>query len=109
VSKILKRDLRDLPKHLSKLEIPEPLTPETLSQSIIPDLIVTDIRPICAFLKNHYNNDDWNLMEPISSCLEKNTQGKVLTGLKVDDTRIFSDILEKGISVFDEEGYFLVV
>jgi hypothetical protein len=107
VSKILKKDLLDIPKKLSNFDSPSSITSKSLAIEIVEDLYVNDIRPVCVFLNSYDEDDYWKMMETMAICLEKNTQGKVLTGLKNEHMKVLDDILTKGISEFETDGILL--
>lgn len=84
--------------------MPEILTTRGLALSILVDLSVPDIRPICAFLRDTEDVDPWEILVSIDGALEKSTQGKLVTGLEDRDIQVFKPILQNGISGFDANG-----
>jgi hypothetical protein len=104
VSKILKAELNSLAIELSKEEIiPETLSSHGLALTLIMDLTVPDIHPICLFLQDFDHEDEWKTLSAIAGSLEKSTQSKVLTGLTREDISVFKPILEQGLSTFESD------
>ena len=104
ISKILKSELLTLQGQMAKLHIlPEALTPRNFALSIIVDLPVTDIRPLCEFLRD-CQDEDSKILVAVAASLEKSTQGRVVTGLEDNEVEIFEHILKRGISEFDTNG-----
>jgi hypothetical protein len=102
VSKILKSELLSL-QSKSKI-LPEVLTPQHLALNILIDLRVSDIHPLCAFLRDFTEIDQWTILATIAGSLEKSTQGRVITGLKGQDIQSFNPILQRGLSEFETDG-----
>ena len=102
VSKILKSELLSLQ---TKSEIlPEVLTPHHLALNILIDLRVSDIHPLCVFLRDFAEIDQWTILVAVAGSLEKSTQGRVITGLKEEDIQAFNPILQQGLSKFEKDG-----
>jgi hypothetical protein len=109
VSKILRGELLSLQRQVSKSQIlPNVLTSRNLSQNVLVDLCVPDIRPICAFLQDFEDDERWGTLSVIAASLEKSTQAKVLTNLEDEDVKVFNPILQEGISEFEMDGTSII-
>jgi hypothetical protein len=105
VSKILKTELSSLQTQMTKSHILSAgLTSRHLALNVLIDLRVSDIHPICAFLQDSNEEDQWTTLTAIAGSLEKSTQGRVITGLKARDVEVFNPILQQGLSEFETDG-----
>jgi len=110
VSKILKSELLSLQDEMSKSHIlPEKLTARHLSVKILVDLRVSDIHPICTFLRDLNGDDQWTTLTAMAGSLEKSTQGRVIMDLTSQDVEVFNPLLKQGLSEFETDStYFLL-
>ena len=105
VSKLLKSELLDLQTRTAKIQIlPKALISHNFALDVLINLSVQDIRPICKLLWNIGEEDRWRTLASLAGCLEKSTQGKLLTGLEAQDISAFSPILKQGLSEFETDG-----
>lgn len=102
VSKMLKSDLLSLQTKSKSLQAV--LTPRHLAINILIDLRVSDIHPLCVFLGDFNEIEQWTILAAIAGSLEKSTQGRVITGLKERDIQVFNQILRQGLSEFETDG-----
>ena len=107
VSKILKSELLSLQTQMSKSQIlPGVLTSQHLSLNIVMDLRVSNILPLCKFLRDFTEDNQWTILAAIAGSLEKSTQGRVITGLRSQDIEVFNPILKLGLAEFETDGTF---
>jgi len=102
--KIMKSEFSALQDQLLKSQIvPEALSSHNIALDIIEELSVSNIHPLCKFLSDSDEQLDWRTLAPISSSLEKGTQGKVMNDLKSQYVDVFNSILCRGINEFDDD------
>jgi hypothetical protein len=105
VSKILKEDISNLKTQISAFEsLPAILSPQILSLMILSEINMAEISPLLVFLTEIWEDHNWEIMLSVSQCLEKSTQGRVISDLQDRDVRILNPILQFGISDFNSNG-----